>query len=155
MPRILIADDHESGRTLLKTLLTGQRNWAVCGEAVNGLDAVRKAAELKPDLIVLDFSMPILDGVQTATEILKLTPAVPIVFFTLHNSPQLEAEAARIGVRKVVSKSEAMTLIAALEHVLGLASIGPLAVPTDQESGPATGVTLSEPPSGPSQGADS
>jgi CheY-like chemotaxis protein len=134
MAKILIADDHGSGRTILRSILTQQGGWTVCGEAVNGLDAVRLASELKPDLIVLDFSMPILDGVQAAREILKYTPAVPIVLFTLHYSPQLEVEAARAGVRKVIPKGNgASALIAALEESLGRVNppVGPLGVVPD------------------------
>lgn len=140
MAKILIADDHENGRTILRTILTQQGGWTVCGEAVNGLEAVRLASELKPDLIVLDFSMPILDGVQAAREILRSTPAVPIVLFTLHYSPQLEAEATRAGVRKVISKGNgASPLIAALEESLGRVNpaVGPLAIPADESVIPA------------------
>jgi len=139
MAKILIADDHESGRAILRTILTQQGGWTVCGEAVNGLQAVRLAHELKPDLIVLDFSMPIFDGLQAAREILTITPAVPIILFTLHFSPQLQAGALRAGLRKVVPKDGgAPVLIAAIEEFLGCATppVGPLRVVPDQKAAP-------------------
>ena len=74
--RILIADDHKSMLRGVRTMLETHPDWSVCGEAVNGYEAITKAVELKPDLIVLDFAMPDLDGLQTADEIRKLADRV-------------------------------------------------------------------------------
>ena len=120
MPKILIADDTEVIRTQLKIILSQPAGWIVCGEATNGQQAVLMASQLKPDLIVLDFLMPMLNGLQAAEEILKSTPAVPIVLYTLHKVLQLDLEAKRIGVRKAISKSDGSdALIACVEELLG------------------------------------
>jgi DNA-binding NarL/FixJ family response regulator len=72
--RILIADDRESMRMALKTLFVLRPNWEICGEAEDGLEAVSKASDLRPDLIVLDFKMPLVDGLQAAQEIGRNLP---------------------------------------------------------------------------------
>ena len=76
--RILIADDHESMLRGVRIMLEAHADWSVCGEAVNGYEAITKAVELRPDLIVLDFAMPDLDGLQAADEIRKLLGQVPL-----------------------------------------------------------------------------
>jgi len=102
--RILIADDHRMVRDLLKSTLERHSNWQVCAEARNGLEAVQKAAELKPDLIILDLAMPVMDGLQAAREILSASPGMPILMFTNYSFPALVREAATVGVREVVDK---------------------------------------------------
>jgi len=102
--RILIADDHSAIRRLLRALLETRAEWKVCGEAENGQEAVTKAAELKPDLIILDLAMPIMNGLEAAREISKAMPAVPILMHTNHSSSELELEAEKVGVRQVISK---------------------------------------------------
>jgi DNA-binding NarL/FixJ family response regulator len=132
MPRILIADDSEHGRASLKALLLLRDGWAVCGEAVNGRQVVLMAADLKPDVIILDFSMPMLDGLQAAKEILVTTPNVPIILFTFHKTNQLDVEAQRAGIRKVISKNDPLkALLGAVEASLdgSHAPVGPLAIP--------------------------
>lgn len=124
MARILIADDSDIGRASIRTILSRQKGWTICGEAVNGRIAVLMAHDLKPDLIVMDFSMPMLDGLQASKEILRTMPEIPIVVFTFHMTPQLDVEAARIGVRRVVSKSDgARALPSAVEELLGHANV--------------------------------
>ena len=126
MARILIADDAEQVRTCLRAAVSQRQDWIICGEAANGRQAVLMAAQLSPDLIVLDFAMPMLDGIQAAQEILKATPVVPIVLYTLHKNPQLDLEAAKAGIRKVFSKSEDFRLvIAGIEELLSLAATSP------------------------------
>jgi DNA-binding NarL/FixJ family response regulator len=96
--RILIADDHESVLRGVRVMLEAHEDWSVCGEAVNGYEAITKAVELRPDLIVLDFAMPDLDGLQTADEISKLLPGVQIVLHTIHGADVvLEANRHRIS----------------------------------------------------------
>jgi DNA-binding NarL/FixJ family response regulator len=135
MAKILIADDSEHGRASLRALLLLRDGWAICGEAVNGRQAVLMATDLKPDAVILDFSMPMLDGLQAAKEILNVTPHVPIILFTFHKTHQLDVEAERIGVRRTVSKNDPLkTLLTAIEESLNgdKPPIGPLAIPADK-----------------------
>jgi DNA-binding NarL/FixJ family response regulator len=130
MPRILIADDSEFLRTHLRGFLQ-RPDWDICGEAANGRKAVLMASEMKPDLIVLDFAMPMLNGIEAAREILKAMPNVPIVLYTLHKNPQLELDANAAGIRKVISKGEnSNALITTLQELIAssetpLKPIGP------------------------------
>lgn len=115
MTRILIADDRPPVRSGLRTLLG-----KVCGEAVDGADAVEKANQLAPDLILMDFSMPQMDGVQAARKIAESGTHVPILLFTLNLSPQLMELARNAGLRGAISKSEISRLpyaIKALQRV--------------------------------------
>lgn len=103
--RILIADDHESTRKTLKALVETCATWRVCGEAENGEQAVQQASELLPDLIVLDLSMPVMDGLTAARAISRALPSVPILIYTLYVSPELATAAKKAGVRQVVDKA--------------------------------------------------
>jgi DNA-binding NarL/FixJ family response regulator len=103
--KILIADDSEPMRRLHRQLAEQCAGWTICGEALNGRQAVQMAGALKPDLIVLDLAMPELDGIHAAQQILKTTPAVPIVLYTLHDMPHIKVEAAKVGIREVVFKT--------------------------------------------------
>jgi DNA-binding NarL/FixJ family response regulator len=117
--RILIADDHTLVRKVLKTTLENHPGWQVCGQAANGLEAVQKAAELHPDLIILDFSMPLIDGLQAARRILSASPGVPILIFTNYYFPLLVEEAEAAGVRQVIDKGLAgHELVLAVETML-------------------------------------
>ena len=114
--RILIADDRESMRMALKTLFVLRPKWEICGEAEDGREAVSKANDLRPDLIVLDFKMPLADGLQAALEISRNLPAIPIVMYTLYKDEQLESVAKAAGVRRVVAKENGVhELIGAIE----------------------------------------
>jgi len=106
MTRILIADDSPPVRRGLRTLLGLNENWQVCGEAVDGADAVEKAHQLAPDLILMDYSMPRMDGVQAAREIAKSRTDIPILLFTLNLSNQIIEMARNAGLRGAISKSE-------------------------------------------------
>jgi len=117
--RILIADDRESMRTALKALFVMRPKWEICGEATDGNEAVEKASELKPDLVVMDFRMHFADGLKAATQIVKSQPSLPIVMYTLYKSDDLEAAAKRVGVRQVVAKEDgAQTLLRAMDAEL-------------------------------------
>ena len=117
--RILIADDHSLVRKVLKTTLENYSDWEVCGQATNGLEAVQKAAELHPDLIILDFAMPVMDGLGAARRILSASPSVPILIFTNYYFPSLLVEADSVGVRQVIDKGVAGNeLLFAVETVL-------------------------------------
>jgi DNA-binding NarL/FixJ family response regulator len=85
-------------------LLETRADWELCGKAENGQDAVSKAAELKPDLVIRDLAMPIINGLKAAREISTATPAVPILMYTNHITSEIELEAKKAGVRQIVSK---------------------------------------------------
>ena len=106
MTRILIADDSPPVRRGLRTLLELNSDWQVCGEAVDGADAVEKAHHLAPDLILMDFLMPQMDGVDAAREIAKSGTDIPILLFTLNLSPQIMELARSAGLQGAISKSE-------------------------------------------------
>jgi DNA-binding NarL/FixJ family response regulator len=116
--RILIADDHESVLRRIHALLQDDPILEICGDAVDGREAVEKAAKLEPDLVILDFAMPRLNGLQAASEIRKLLPGVPIVMFTLYGS-QIKAENQKQGIFRVVDKTKSQTLVPALKEMLG------------------------------------
>jgi len=115
--RILIADDHDLLRRLIKRKLEDHADW-ICIEAENGERAVAKAMELKPEIIILDLVMPVMDGLTAAREIVKLLPAVPIVIHTVHFSEELKWEATKIGVREVLPKADIASLVDAVEALL-------------------------------------
>ena len=104
--RILIVDDSDFARTGLKVLLSGRTDCEICGEANEGRQAVMKAIELNPDLVILDYSMPGMDGLHVAQEIYKALPATIILICTLFPSRELEREAMKYGVAHVISKAE-------------------------------------------------
>jgi len=121
--RILIAEDRESMRSALKTLFALRVDWAVCGEAQDAKEAIAKAAELRPDLIVMDYKMHHSDGLAAADGIFRVLPDVPIVMFTLYKTDELEYAASLIGIRSVVGKEEGVqTLLRAIEQELSLVS---------------------------------
>lgn len=121
--RIILADDHEIVRKGMRSLLDGQFPWEVCAEAENGREAVDKVLELKPDLIVLDLSMPILNGLEAAREIREVAPKTKIVIFSMHDSPRIAEEAQRAGadayLAKTVHFTELQKTIAALLNKAG------------------------------------
>ena len=119
MTRILIADDRESMRTALKAMFVMRPHWEICGEAEDGREAVAKATELQPDMIVLDFRMPLSDGLQAASQISETMPATPIVMYTLYKTDELEVAAKLVGVRCVVAKEDGFrNLLNAIEAEL-------------------------------------
>jgi DNA-binding NarL/FixJ family response regulator len=118
--RILIADDHELFRRGLAAELTLVPDWLVAGEAANGREALEMAATLKPDLIVLDLTMPELNGLEAARRIIALEPAARVLILTAHESEQLVREVLSAGAKGYVLKSDAgRILVAALQALLG------------------------------------
>jgi DNA-binding NarL/FixJ family response regulator len=117
----MIAEDRESMRSALKSIFVMRPNWVVCGEAQDAKEAVAKAMELRPDLIVMDFKMHHSDGLTAASDILRLMPSIPIVMFTLYKTDELEAAAKMVGVRCVVGKEDGVrTLLRAIDAELQL-----------------------------------
>ena len=115
---ILIADDKVHIRRVLRRLIEEHQDWDVCAEAEDGIEAVKRAKQVKPDLIILDLAMPELNGFEAASEISKALPDTPILMFTLYTSPLVEKEAEKAGVRQVISKSTAYLLVPAIEEAL-------------------------------------
>ena len=114
--RCLLVDDHESVRAGVTAILSSRANIEVCGEASNGREAVEKARELQPDLIILDVTMPVMDGINSAKEIRSFLPDVPILFFSMHDGIYLVHEAKMAGVQGFVSKTDARaTLLDAVD----------------------------------------
>src|SRR5215469_6471609 len=104
--RILIADDHELVRQGLRSLLASRPAWEVCGEAADGREAVEKASQLKPDIILLDVSMPRLNGLEAAALIRRQSPGSEILIVSQHDPAQMLPSALKVGARGFVSKSE-------------------------------------------------
>ena len=117
--RILIADDDASIRRLLRRLIENHPDWTVCGDALNGQEAVGKAAELTPDVIVLDLAMPEMNGLQAAREISRTRPELPMLLLTVQNvSKELTREAAHAGFSGAVSKSTGSEVVRGIETLL-------------------------------------
>jgi DNA-binding NarL/FixJ family response regulator len=114
--RILIADDHDIVRRGIKSLIESRPEWKVCDEAHSGREAVAKAEERKPDIVVLDISMPELNGLEAARRIRKVSPNSEILILSVHYSDQLIKEILDAGVRGFIVKSDSdRDLIVALE----------------------------------------
>ena len=122
--RILIAEDSPAVRTALRTLLEGAGSWEII-DVENGQQAVARAEELKPNLIILDLVMPVMDGLNAARQISKILPEIPLLMHTMHWSPQVELEAQKVGVRKVVPKVDSNLLIATIQELLAAAPSPP------------------------------
>ena len=110
---VLIVDDNSCVRSALCELLAREGDFDVCGEAENGREAIERARQLSPDLIVTDLSMPVMDGLEEARLLKQLMPAVPVIIYTAHNDPFIEKEARSAGASAVISKSEAVTTLIA------------------------------------------
>jgi DNA-binding NarL/FixJ family response regulator len=116
--RILVADDHEVFRRGVRTLLEARPEWKICGEAATGREAIEKAKKLKPDIVMLDISMPDLNGLEAAREILKAHPQARILVFTIHDSGYMATEVLAAGIRGLVLKSDAASdLLQAVEAI--------------------------------------
>ena len=116
--RILIADDSPVVRQCLVRVLRSHLGWEVCGEATDGEDAVCKARELAPDLVVLDFLMPGKNGIEAAREILKLFPRIPILLCTVFLSSQLVDLARAAGIAGTLSKGDLSKVVMCVETIL-------------------------------------
>jgi PAS domain S-box-containing protein len=105
--KILIADDHEMLRRGIRAMLETETEWEICGEAINGQDAVDKARTLRPDLVILDINMPILNGLAAVRQILRNSPETKVLVFTIHDSDQTATEVKEAGAHGYLSKKNA------------------------------------------------
>ncbi len=114
--RILVADDHAVVRAGLRTLLESRSGWQVCGEASNGREAVEKAATLKPDVVVMDIGMPLLNGIEATRQIRRVSPETEVLILTMHESDEMVEKVHEAGALGYVLKDVAdSTLISAVE----------------------------------------
>ncbi len=114
--RILVADDHEIVRQGIRALLQAHPGWEVCAEASDGREAVEKAAELKPDIAVVDIGMPNLNGLNATRQILQQNPQAKVLILTMHESEQVLREVLDVGARGYLLKSDAgRDLVTAIE----------------------------------------
>jgi DNA-binding NarL/FixJ family response regulator len=105
--RILLVDDHEIIRKGLRSVVEGRKDWEIVGEATTGRDAVRKVEELKPDVVVMDISMPELNGLEAVRQIVKIAPRTEVLVLTMHESEDLVREVLEAGARGYLLKSDA------------------------------------------------
>jgi DNA-binding NarL/FixJ family response regulator len=139
--RILIADDNEIMRSRIVEMLGSHEGWTICAAVQDGHEAAAKALELKPDVIILDLAMPMLDGLSATREILRTLPTVPILIYTLHSIPAIELEAKKAGARKLVLKPHIELLIRAMEEILANQSGEAAQVPAPTIASSTTNVT--------------
>lgn len=120
MTRILLADDHEIVLEGIRTILgRARRDWEICGEVRNGKEAVEMVRALKPDVVVLDVTMPIMSGLQAAKQIAESQPGCRILIFTMHESDRLGLEVQQTGAHGFVLKSQAARdLVRAIDALL-------------------------------------
>lgn len=135
--RVLIADDNPVVRKTLRQLLEGAALGEVL-EAEDGQAALSRAIESRPEVVILDLAMPIMDGLNAAREISRVLPEVAILMYTMHWSKQLELEAKKCGVRMLVSKTQGTVLLAAIQEMMGIARTdlqsAKIAVPSTSQS---------------------
>jgi DNA-binding NarL/FixJ family response regulator len=105
MIRILLVDDHEVVHLGLKILLHNIQDCEVCGEAGNGQEGVDRTLQLKPDVVLMDISMPVLNGLEAAKVMRRVTPETKIIMLTMHDSPQMAAEARLSGAHAFLTKA--------------------------------------------------
>jgi DNA-binding NarL/FixJ family response regulator len=128
--RILVVDDSSVVRQQLRRLLERYPEWEVCGEAIDGREAIDKVADLKPDLVLLDFAMPVLNGLKSAQSILKMFPGTLIMLFTTFLSNQLLEEARQVGIHGALAKGDLVRDLApGIQALLRHESFFPASVP--------------------------
>jgi len=118
MTRILIADDHDVVRSGVRTILEGHEGWQVVGEARDGKDALDQALATRPDIVVLDYGLPMMNGVEATRQIRARVPGVEVLIFTMHDTATLVREVLEAGARGFLLKSDARRfLVAAVESL--------------------------------------
>jgi DNA-binding NarL/FixJ family response regulator len=118
--KILIVDDHEVVRQGIRAILQARPDWEICGEAVDGRDAIRLTQQLQPDVVIMDITMPHMSGLEASQEIARLQLPSRVLIFTMHESKSLGPSVRKAGAQGYVVKSRAARdLIDALERLLG------------------------------------
>lgn len=130
--RLLLVDDSEAVRQGLRSVLQAIPECEVCGEAADGLTAVEMFRELHPTMVILDFQLPGIDGLEVARRMALLSASVPIVMFTQHANPALDKLAKEIGIKAVVSKAKANVLVGIIQSILGSSDSKVSANPPDK-----------------------
>ena len=115
--RVLIVDDSETTRRILRTIISSHY-WLVCGEAESGWSGVKKFEELKPDVVILDLSMPDIGGIEAAQWMTESDPTVPLILFTVVDTEGIESEARRAGIRAIVPKSQVWKLLTSIDNAV-------------------------------------
>ena len=124
LTRVLLVDDSAIMRSMVRSLFESQPGFEVSGEAENGQEAIEKAANLKPDLIILDLAMPVMTGLDAAPVLRKMLPATLLILFTVHEGREVAKLALAAGIDAVVSKTQAAaTLIAQAQALLAKCKI--------------------------------
>jgi DNA-binding NarL/FixJ family response regulator len=119
--RVLVVDDNPSIRSLLRSLIESDEQFTVCGDAEDGVKGIEKAKQTSPDLILLDLSMPNMNGAEAAPILKRILPHVPIILFTMHKDSFGKALAAAVRVDRVIAKPDGMSrLLECMRDVLGL-----------------------------------
>jgi two-component system, NarL family, invasion response regulator UvrY len=116
--RILVADDNPAVRNYLRALLEQQSSWRVCDQAPTGGEALERIKNNPPDMVLLDFQMPDLNGLEVARQIAQLSPEIPILMVTIHLSKQLTDEARKTGIRGVCAKWDVGSIVEAVDALL-------------------------------------
>jgi DNA-binding NarL/FixJ family response regulator len=116
--RIFVVDDNPAVRRYLRGVLEQQNGWLVCEEACNGQEAVDRFSQAGSDLVVLDFQLPEMNGLDVARHIIQQSPHTPILMITLFLSRQLAEEARKIGVRGLCTKTDISSVVDAVEALL-------------------------------------
>jgi DNA-binding NarL/FixJ family response regulator len=116
--RILVADDHDVVRQGIRRVLEAQPGWIVCGEAIDGREAVALAVALQPDVVVIDISMPGLNGIDATRRIRKLVPKAQVIVLTMHDAEEVIGEALDAGASGCVLKSDSGRALAAAIHAV-------------------------------------
>ena len=120
---ILLVDDRDFERFTIRAAIEGLTQFRVCGEASNGVEAIEKARELQPDLIVMDLAMPVMNGLEASALLKTALPEVPIILLTLY-ADQLKEPRSAVGVATVLSKADGLaSLLACLERMLGTSGV--------------------------------
>ncbi|MBZ5681977.1 MAG: response regulator transcription factor [Acidobacteriia bacterium] len=118
MVRILVVDDNPAVRHYLRAILEQQSSWQVCDEARTGSEALERVQKAPPDLILLDFQMPDLNGLDVAQQISHLFPKIPILMVTIHLSRQLAEAAQNVGIRGACAKTDVGSIVEAVDALL-------------------------------------
>ena len=122
--RIMIVEDSETTRRIIRAILES-REWKICGEAKNGRTAIKQFRKLRPDIVIIDLTMPGINGIEVASRLSKIDPLVPLILFTISDVDQLQEAASDAGIYAAVSKARAWDLIGTIESAIAhLSNLG-------------------------------